>query len=269
MKNTDQSTTQRIGDLRVDVDSQIAVVTMDRPDKLNAITRRFYGDLISALRLLEGQSEVRVVVITGAGDKAFSAGGDINSFRDLNSLSDRRRYQLEAMEAFEYVERCSLPIIAAVNGWALGGGCELTMACDMVIASENARFGMPEAALGLVPGYGILRAPDIIGRQMTKMIIAAKLKLPAERALQIGLVQQVVPHDELMPTVMALAKEVASSSPLALDVGKRVINRGIDRAEFDHALEALTVLQASEDTAEGTLAFLEKRSPVFKDREVS
>jgi enoyl-CoA hydratase len=253
-------------DLKVIRDGSIATVWMDRPQKLNAMRRNFWPDLRAVFDALESDPAIRAVVITGAGDKAFSAGGDIASFRELGSLTAKRNFQLDAMKTFARVENSPLPVIAAVNGYALGGGCELTLACDIVIASERARFGMPEAALGLVPGYGILRAPDVIGRQMTKLMIFAKLQLDAARALQVGMVQEVVAPDALMPRALALAAEVAASSPIALEVGKKVVNRGTSFAEFDYATEALTVLQATDDTEEGTRAFLERRKPQFGAR---
>ena len=244
----------------------VALITIDRPEKLNAMAANFWPDLREVFDRLEADAAIRAVVITGAGDKAFCAGGDIAGFRELVTLRDKRNFQIDAMRTFQRVETSPLPVIAAVNGIALGGGCELTLACDVVLASDNARFGMPEAALGLVPGYGILRAPQIIGRQMTKLIVMTRRHIPADEALRIGMVQQVTPQSELLETAMAMAAEIAESSPLALDVGKRVINRGYDNAEFDYAVEALTVLQFSDDTDEGTKAFIERRKPNFSAR---
>lgn len=253
-------------DLNVLRDGPVATVVMNRPDKLNAMRRNFWPDLRAVFDALESDPAIRVVIITGAGERAFSAGGDIAAFRDLTTLTAKRNFQLDAMKTFARVENSPLPVIAAVNGYALGGGCELTLACDIVIASDRARFGMPEAALGLVPGYGILRAPDVIGRQMTKLMIFAKAQLDAARALDVGLIQEVVPHDALMSRARALAAEIAQSSPIAMEVGKKVVNRGTGFAEFDYATEALTVLQATSDTDEGTRAFLEKRKPRFGAR---
>jgi len=193
-------------------------------------------------------------------------GGDIADFAELDTLDRKRAFQSDAMQTFAAVETAALPIIAAVNGWALGGGCELTLACDMVIASDRARFGMPESTLGLVPGYGVLRAPQVIGRQMTKLLVMAAEKIDAQEALRIGLVQRVVPHPELMPSALALAAKIADNSSCAHVVGKKLINRGIDRAEFDYSIEALTVLHSTSDAREGITAFLEKRRPRFDAR---
>lgn len=255
-----------VGDLLVQANGHVGIVTMNRPDKLNAMGRGFWRDLREVLERLEGDGRTRVIVITGAGDKAFSAGGDIASFAELKTLDDKRRFQMDAMRTFAAVEETTLPVIAAVNGWALGGGCEITLACDFVVASDKAVFGMPESALGLVPGFGVLRAPSVVGRQMTKLMVMAGERLSAHEAFEAGLVQRVVPHERLMAEALALARKVAANSPYAHAVGKRLINRGIDRAEFDYSVEALTVLQSTDDTAEGVRAFLEKRQPRFRSR---
>ncbi len=162
----------------------------------------------STLRTLEENRAVRVVVLTGAGDKAFCAGGDIADFQKLTTLEKRRAYQIDAMETFSAIETSPLPIIAAVNGWALGGGCELTLACDMAVASQNAVFGMPESALGLVPGFGVLRAPEVIGRQLTKLMVMSGERLtPAgagRRARTTGSAA-----GELMTAALDLAERIA------------------------------------------------------------
>ncbi|CAH1653013.1 MAG: enoyl-CoA hydratase/isomerase family protein [Chelatococcus sp.] len=252
--------------LTVAHDGPVAVVTIARPHKLNTMTRRFYANITATLRGLEQDGGVRVVVITGAGERAFSAGGDIGSLDSLGDMVDRRAYQREAMAAFLAVERCPLPIIAAVNGLALGGGCELTLACDIVIAAEHAEFGMPEAALGLVPGYGVIRAADKIGRAMTKLLIATRRRIDSATALRIGLVEEVVPSAALLSHALAMAREIAESSPLALEIAKRIIDRNLTQADLDYSTEALAVLQASPDVREGTAAFLGKRKPLFADR---
>jgi enoyl-CoA hydratase len=247
-------------------DEAIAVVTMNRPRKLNAMGRGFWPELRTVLAALEADGGVRCVIITGAGDKAFSAGGDIASLAELGGLVERRAYQQDAMRSFMAVEQSPLPIVAAVNGYAFGGGCELALACDMVIAAEHATFAMPEAGLGLVPGYGVLRAPDRIGRAMTKLLVMSRRPIDAATALRIGLAQLIVPGAELMAVARTLAGEIAQSSPLALEVGKKMIDRTLARAEFDYSVEALALLQAAPDVAEGTRAFLEKRQPRFRPR---
>jgi len=254
------------GQLAIDERNSVAIVQINRPEKRNALTSAFWSDMRTVLRALENNRSMRVIVLTGAGNEAFCAGGDIGDFQKLITLEQKRAFQTDAMRTFAALEECPLPIIAAVNGWALGGGCELTLACDMAIASDKAVFAMPESALGLVPGYGVLRAPEVIGRQMTKLMVMAGERLNAQQALQAGIVQGVVPHDELMPAVLELAERIAANSSLAHAVGKKLINRGLGRAEFDYSAEALTVLQSSEDTREGIAAFLQKRKPRFGER---
>lgn len=256
----------RIGMLTLVPHDDVVLLQMDRPDKHNALTTQFWVELPQALSYIEHESAARAIVLTGAGDKAFSAGGDIAGFAALKTLEQRRTYQTQAMRAFATLEQCPLPVIAAVNGWALGGGCELTLACDIVIASERATFGMPESSLGLVPGFGVLRAPHVIGRQMTKLMVMTGERLNAEEALAAGLVQRVVKHEQLLPVALQLAAKIAANSSLAHSVGKQLIGRGIDRAEFDYSIEALTLLQGADDAREGLHAFLEKRKPRFRPR---
>lgn len=257
--STGNPSIRRVGQLTITRHDSVAVLEIDRVEKLNALAPQFWADLRSALCELAADRQTRVVILTGAGDKAFCAGGDIAGFAALKTLEDKRAYQIDAMNGFAALESFPLPVIAAVNGLALGGGCELTLACDVVIASDRATFGMPESALGLVPGYGVLRAPDVIGRQMTKLMVMSGETLDAQRALQLGLVQRVVPHAELMASALALAGKIAGNAPLAHAVGKRIINRGFERSEFDHSVEALTVLQSSEDTQQRVRAFLDRR----------
>ena len=251
--------TRRIGQLAITRRGPVSLLTIDRVEKLNALTPEFWGHLRRALTEFATDGETRVIILTGAGDRAFCAGGDIAGFATLTTLEEKRTYQIDAMNGFAALENCALPVIAAVNGLALGGGCELTLACDVVIASDRATFGMPESTLGLVPGYGVLRAPDVIGRQMTKLMVMSGETLDAQQALQAGLVQRVVPHADLLSAALALAEKIAGNAPLAHAVGKRLINRGIERTEFDHSVEALTVLQSSSDTQQRVRAFLDRR----------
>ena len=178
----------RIGYLEIERDGHVAVITMQRSEKLNAMTAAFWSDLRQALDMLSEAGDVRAVIITGGGDKAFSAGGDIAGFLNLKAIDDMRAYQQGAMDAFAHVEKSPLIVIAAINGLAYGGGCELALACDFVIAADTATFAMPEATLGLVPGFGVIRAPEIIGRQMTKYMIATGDALDAQRALAVAII---------------------------------------------------------------------------------
>lgn len=255
--------------LRVEADpadERVAWLTMDDPARLNAMGRRFWPDLRDALARLEADARTRAVVITGAGEKAFSAGGDIASFAELGDATAKRAFQQDCMRTFAAVEESPLPVIAAVNGFAMGGGCELALACDVVLASETATFAMPETAVGLVPGFGVLRAPSVIGRHWTKLMMFAGERVDAATALRIGLAQQVHPADELRDRARALAARMAGAAPLAVATGKNLVNAHVDRGEFDHSTAALTVLHSTADAAEGIAAFLGKRPPTFEGR---
>lgn len=253
---------EEVGDGR----STIAVLTIDDPARLNAMGRMFWREFRDALGRLESDGRTRALIVTGAGEKAFSAGGDIASFSALTDVQAKREFQRDCMATFAAVEESPLPVIAAVNGYAMGGGCELALACDVVVAAESATFGMPEGAVGLVPGFGVLRAPSVIGRQWTKLMMFAGQRVDAGTAREIGLVQLVVPPAELMGTARELATRIAGMAPLALAIGKHLVNRGVDRGEFDHSTAALTTLHATADAAEGIAAFVGKRSPRFQGR---
>ncbi|WP_219413509.1 enoyl-CoA hydratase/isomerase family protein [Pseudonocardia nigra] len=252
--------------IRVETDGGVAVVTIDAPEKLNAMGRTFWPELRAALARLEADGSTRAVIITGAGEKAFSAGGDITSFAALSDVAAKREFQQDCMRTFAAVEESSLPVLAAVQGYAMGGGCELALACDVVLAADTAVFGMPEAAVGLVPGFGVLRAPSVIGRQWTKLMMFAGERVDAQTAREIGLVQKVVPAAELMASARKLAERIAAAAPLAIATGKQLVNRGVDRGEFDHSTAALTTLHATADAAEGISAFTGKRPPKFEGR---
>jgi enoyl-CoA hydratase len=250
----------------VEAGGPIAVIVIDAAEKLNAMGRSFWPEMREALAMLECDGRSRAVIVTGAGEKAFSAGGDIASFADLDTIEAKREFQRDCMRTFATVEECRLPVIAAVNGYAMGGGCELTLACDIVVAADTAVFGMPESTVGLVPGFGALRAPSVIGRHWTKLMMFTGERVDAETAMRIGLVQKVVPADQLMHTARALAERIAAHAPLAIAAGKGLVNRGVDRGEFDHSTAALTTLHGSHDAAEGISAFTEKRAPRFEGR---
>ncbi len=252
--------------LLVNRSGAVATIVLNRPEKLNALDRHFWPSIQHAFAGLEADTSVRAVVIFGAGERAFSAGGDIVALSQMGGLADRRAYQVEAMAAFRSVERSPLPTIAAINGIAFGGGCELALACDIVIAASHAIFAMPEAQLGLVPGYGIVRGPDRFGRGMTKLMIMARQQLDAETAMRTGFVQDIVPMSDLLDRAGTLAATIAESSPLALEIGKRIIDRDLGQEEIDWSIEALSLLQVAPDVTTGMQAFLEKRRPEFGSR---
>jgi enoyl-CoA hydratase/carnithine racemase len=250
--------------LRDEVRGQAAWLTIDRPAKLNAMTRSFFGELGEALARADTDPAVRCVVIEGAGP-CFSVGGDIEGFGDLTGPADRRAYVQEAIRAFRSVEECSKPTIAAVHGHALGGGCELTLFCDLVVADTTARFGLPETAVGLLPGPAVVRARAHLTLHTLKHLIFTGAVLDAEAALRAGLVNEVVAEGLHGERAAEWAAAVAARSPLALATAKALLSaEGWER--LPHAVDAVALLQGSEDVAEGIAAFTERRSPVFPGR---
>ncbi len=247
----------------VDVRGSAGWLTLDRPEKLNAMTRDFWGRLRGALASLETDDRVRAIVVCGAG-RCFSVGGDIDSFGELGDVADRRAYMREALGALRAVEQVAKPTIAAVHGYALGGGCELTMVCDIVVADETARFGTPESAVGLVPGLGVVRGRAQVNLHWMKYLVFTGETLSAQDARLAGLVNVVVGPGEHLAEAERLAGVIAKRSPLALAVGKEILNR--DSWEgYQYAVEAIALLQGSEDMAEGLRAFRERRDAVFGD----
>jgi enoyl-CoA hydratase/carnithine racemase len=244
----------------------VAVWRINRPSKANALTAAFWPQLRGLLDAAAAQPGVRAVVLTGSGDRSFSAGGDIEAFAELDGAAARRDFVADCLRTFAAIEECRLPVIAAVNGLALGGGCELALACDMVLAAEHAAFGLPEASVGLVPGFGILRAPSVLGRHTAKLMVLAGERISAQRAYELGLVQQVLPAGELVPAALRLGTKIAGRAPLAVEVGKRMVNRGVDRGEAGYGVEAVTMLYSTRDAAEGIRAFTERREPRFEGR---
>lgn len=244
------------GMIRVDVDGAVGIVTLDRPDKLNAMNRGFWSDLRGALDWTHGHEGLRCLVLRGAGERAFSAGGDVASFAALDSDAARRDFQIEAMAAFEAVATAALPTVAAVRGYAFGGGCELAMACDMVIAADDASFGLPEARFGLVPGYGVLRAPLVLGAQLTKLMIFAGERLTADEALRHGLVQKVVPAARLTDEAHLIATAIAAVPPAAIATAKALIAAALDPARVRASVEAVSRLHASEDSQRAVRSFV-------------
>lgn len=244
------------GMIAVEVDAGIATVTLNRPDKLNAMDRAFWGDLRDAIDWAGKHQAVRCLVLRGAGGRAFSAGGDVASFADLVSDAQRHAFQVDAMATFEAVATCARPTIAAVQGYALGGGCELAMACDIVIAAEGAVFGLPEARFGLVPGYGVLRAPIVAGAQLAKLMIFAGERLTADEALRHGLVQKLCAADRFEGEVARIAAAIAAAPPEAIAAAKALIDAALDPERIRASIDAVTRLHATEDARRGVSGFL-------------
>jgi len=246
----------------------VAVITINRPDKLNALdgaTRQRFLDVMNELR---HDDDVRVVVVTGAGEKAFIAGADVGEFEGRTAVD---QYQLmNEPTIFDCVDEFPKPVIAMLNGFTLGGGCELALACDIRIASAKAKLGQPEINLGILPGGGgTQRLPRLVGMGTAYKLLFTGQIIKADEALRIGLVDEVVPPDELRDRVMALAGTIAEKSPVALQLMKQAVRASV-RAPLDQGLKLETTLFgvafASEDKNEGVAAFLEKRAAEFKGR---
>jgi enoyl-CoA hydratase len=247
----------------------IGVLTVNRPDKLNALSNELTEELQHLLDEIEKDVDLRVVVITGAGDKAFVAGADINELVERDALKGRDVSRFR-QALFARIENLPVPVIAAVNGYALGGGLELALACNIRIASEKAQFGAPEVKLGIIPGDGgTQRLPRLVGLGRAMELVLTGDFIDAQEAHRIGLVNRVVSPDELMESVMTLAKKIASRPPLAVKYAKEAVNRsqegdtasGYALESYLHALACTT-----EDKKEGVAAFLEKRKGKFKGK---
>jgi len=247
----------------------IGMLTINRPEKMNALSNELTTELKQVLDEIEEDKELRVLVMTGAGDKAFVAGADINELVDRDALIGRR-VSLFRQELFSYLENLPIPVIAAVNGYALGGGLELALACNIRIVSENAKFGAPEVKLGIIPGDGgTQRLPRLVGLGRAMEMILTGDFIDAREAYRIGLANKVVPYDELMETALALARKIASRPPLAVMYAKDAVNRSMEGdTDSGYALESYLHALActTQDKKEGVTAFLEKRKGSFKGR---
>ena len=245
----------------------VAVVTINRPRSLNALDAATLLALGQAVSDLQEDAGVRAVIVTGAGDKAFAAGADIKELESLSPTAARNHARL-GQRVFDAIERMGKPVIAAVNGFALGGGCELAMSCTLRIAADTARFGQPEIDLGLIPGFGgTQRLTRLVGKGVALDWLLTCRQITAEDALRAGLVNRVVPVAELLPAATALATEFAQKAPLAVRYLLEAVHGGHDLSLQDAlALEAslFGLAVASTDMREGTRAFLEKRKPMFK-----
>lgn len=252
-----------------DVAEGVATVTVNRPEKLNALDARTIGELSACFGALAAEPGARVVVLTGAGPKAFVAGADIGELATL-AAADAQALARRGQALMDRIEHLGKPVIAAVNGFALGGGCELALACSFRWAAETAKLGLPEVGLGLIPGYGgTQRLPRLVGRGRALEMILRGNMVTAPEALAMGLVNRVLPGDELVPAVTALAREIAARSTLTLRCALEAVEGGLGTdAAAGFRLEAglFGVAASSDDGHEGCRAFLEKRPAGFRDR---
>jgi enoyl-CoA hydratase/carnithine racemase len=249
----------------------VTTITMNNPEKLNALNVIMQQELLDVLRHYRDHEETRVIIITGAGERAFCVGAEIQGFKGMTSIRGYRLMRDLGYEVHRLMELMEKPLIAAVNGYCLAGGLEVALSCDMIIAAEEAQFGVPEINIGIIPGWGgSVRLPRVIGARRAKEWIMTGNRFTAGEAERIGLVSRVVPRAALMAEVRKLAEELAVKSPNALRMAKMVVNLSLEAADIDAGLAiergAVSILLGSEDCAEGIAAFFERRSPQFEGK---
>lgn len=244
----------------------IGFITINRPQVLNALNKETMVELKEAVRVIGNDSDIKVVIVTGSGQKSFVAGADISEMQGMSAL-EGREWGKYSQEVFNEIENLSQPVIAAVNGYALGGGCELAMSCDIRIAAENAKFGQPEVLLGVIPGFaGTQRLPRLVGKGRAKELLFTGKQIDAAEACRIGLVNSIVPLDQLIDTATAMAALIMERGPVAVKLCKAAVNEGLDM-DFEsgqaYEREVFGLCFATDDQKEGMRAFVEKRKPAF------
>jgi enoyl-CoA hydratase/carnithine racemase len=253
----------------LDKKNSIAYVTINRPKVLNALNMATIEELRAAFHEIENDSAIRVVIMTGSGEKAFIAGADISELAQQDAVS-AKQYAHRGQSVLNLIENLGKPVIACINGFALGGGCELAMACTMRLASENAKLGQPEVKLGILPGYGgTQRLPRLVGKGIAMQHVLTGEMITAQEALRVGLVNEVVAAAELIPRAEAIAAKIIANAPLAVQYAMEAVNKGMEMTLAEGLyLEATLfgVCCATEDKKEGTSAFLEKRAAQFKGK---
>ncbi len=244
----------------------IGYVTVNRPEKLNALNRRVMEELLNCFHVIQRDEEIRAVILTGAGEKAFVAGADINELAVQSPVEGKETSQ-RGQRVLELIENLGKPVIAAINGYALGGGCEIAMACTLRIAAENARLGQPEVKLGIIPGYaGTQRLARLVGKGRGLEMILTGDAITAQEAYRIGLVNQVVPQAELLAAAEKLAQKIMANAPLAVKFALEAVNHGLEMSEAEGQFLEATLFGlccTTADMKEGTRAFLEKRPAKF------
>ena len=250
----------------VDKQENIATVTISRPQVLNALNDETISELIHCFSELQKDAKIIVIILTGSGEKAFVSGADINELKVADSFGGVKK-SLKGEEFLFLMENMDKVVIGAINGYALGGGCELALGCDIRIASENAKLGLPEVSLGVIPGYGgTQRLPRLVGLGKAKELIFTGDLVDAQESLRIGLVEKVVPLQDLLLTCKNLAAKIVTKGPLAIKIAKKCINLSLDvdlKTGCDYEATQFGIICSSQDKVEGTSAFLEKRKPNF------
>jgi enoyl-CoA hydratase len=256
-----------MNNILVTIADGICTVTINRPDKMNALNIETIQEIGQAFDDIYSNDDIKAVVLTGAGEKAFVAGADIAEFANF-SESEGKDMGAGGHDVFNKIENCPKPVVAAVNGFALGGGCELAMACHIRIASENAKFGQPEVNLGIVPGYGgTQRLPQLVGKGRAMELLMTGDAIRADRAEQIGLVNKVVPQEALMDEANSLVQKIMTKGPVAISAVIDLANQAMDsRDGFQAEIDAFGKSFSTEDFKEGTTAFVEKRKAEFKGK---
>ena len=252
--------------LLTSLENNIYTITINRPEKLNALNKMVIEELSAAIDTVYNDPAIQSAIITGAGEKSFVAGADISEFKQLDTHSGEALARKGQVTVFDKIENAPKPIIAAVNGFALGGGCELALACHFIIASENAKFGQPEVNLGLIPGYGgTQRLTQLVGKNRAMQLIMTGEMITAKDAEQYGMVNKVVPLEKLLDETKAILQVIHTKSPTAITKIIETINN-FDHTQqgFDFEIKNFGECFAGEDVQEGVAAFLEKRKPVFK-----